>query len=90
MAPAERPFASRARAPGNLEAFYQTHASRVKTLLKIRDDPGCDPGALAVVAAHVHDPKLVSAALVRGEESWDAQWEDAVGALRACGRALPG
>ena len=51
---------------------------------------GARPGALAVVAAHVHDPNLVSAALVRGEESWDAQWEDAVEALRACGRALPG
>ena len=86
----ERLAASRARAPGNLEAFYQTHASRVKTLLKIRDDPARDPGALAVVAAHVHDPNIVSAALVRGEESWDAQWEDAVEALRACGRALPG
>ena len=156
--------ATRDAAPGNLEAFYQMHCSRVKLLLRVRaalfapraraaakggrarrrarargraraespkdpkdpKDPNAssrdgvlsDPRALADARAtlasaleHCHDPAAlarraggapdlvslvanasadVPADRARLTRLWEAAWEDACAAVRACARMCPG
>ena len=55
----ERLAESARLAPGNLEAFYQLHAARVKALLATRGDGETDATeTLVVVAKHARNPKL--------------------------------
>ena len=77
-------------APGNLEAFYQLHTTRVKLLLRLKrgknEEEEEEKKVLSLVAEHSFDP----AAVQSGGTTWDALWLDAAAAVRACSKIVPG
>ena len=90
-------------APGNLEAFYQMHASRIKFLVRLAE--GKANGTMAqderrrameTIASHAFEPERSrhsgGSAKWRAMDPisrWDALWRDAAAAIKAAAKLLP-